>query len=164
MPDRAIAARSARRSTSDAAGDLTAVELADAFGKAAKQLGRRFNERLERHGESMPRFRLLLVLADHGPLRPTELAARVGVSQGTASTLAEALVRDGLVERDADPADNRATRLSVTAEGGRRAEQWYRDYRTAATEIFGVLPKAQWPVLMEILDSLTAGAHQPLPE
>lgn len=134
---------------------LRAVDLADAFGVTAKLLGRLLTERLEQHGSSMPRFRLLVELTNRGPLRLTDLATRVGVSQGTASTLTEALARDGLVKRDTDPDDKRATQLAITPQGRQRTHAWLRDYETAAEDIFGALPEAQWPALKAILDTLT---------
>lgn len=132
------------------------VELADELGRTAKLLGGRLTDRLSGHGLSMPRFQMLVALARNGPLRLTQLSARVGVSQGTASTLAEALVQDGLVERSTDPRDGRATQLAVTDEGRRRAQAWHDDYQRAAEEIFGGLPADQRSVLLASLRALTA--------
>jgi DNA-binding MarR family transcriptional regulator len=80
------------------------VDLADEFGRTAKLLGARLASRLSHHGLSMPRAQLLVALLRHGPQRISQLGGHVGISQGTASTLAEALVRDGLAERRGRPA------------------------------------------------------------
>lgn len=143
---------------------VRAVELADAFGRTAKLLGGRLTDRLAGHGLSLPRFQLLVELTRHGPLRLTQLGARAGVSQGTASALAEALVRDGLVERGADPHDGRVTLLAVTDAGRQRAQAWLHDYERAAEEIFAALPADQWPVLLTILRALSAGHPTPTEE
>ncbi|MAS15380.1 MAG: MarR family transcriptional regulator [Nitratireductor sp.] len=45
------------------------------------------------------------------------LAAKEGVSAPTASRIVDSLVRDGLVERLADPEDRRAVRLSASKKG-----------------------------------------------
>lgn len=45
------------------------------------------------------------------------LATRERISLPTASRIVDGLVRDGLVERVADPADRRAVRLSATDKG-----------------------------------------------
>jgi DNA-binding MarR family transcriptional regulator len=142
---------------SPAVGDgVRAAELADAFGAAAKLMGRLLTERLERHGDSMPRFRLLVELAQRGPARLTDLANRVGASQGPTSAHIDVLVRDGLVERATDPGDKRATVLAVTSDGRRRAGAWLRDYEAAAADLFAGLPQDQWPLLKSILDTLTS--------
>jgi len=135
---------------------VPAAELADEFGRTAKLLGGRLTDRLSHHGLSMPRFQLLVQLTRHGPLRLTQLSSRVGVSQGTASTLAEALVHDGLIERGADPQDGRATQLGVTDAGRQRAEAWLSDYERAAEDVFAALPADQWPGLLTTLRTLSA--------
>lgn len=139
-----------------------AAELADEFGRTAKLLGGRFTSRMADHELSMPRAQLLVELVRHGPLRITQLGSRIGITQGTASTLAEALVRDGLLERRADPKDGRATRLAVTATGRRRAQAWLNDYELAAEEIFGALPHEQRSALLTALRILSAA--QPVPD
>lgn len=77
----------------------TAAQVADEFSRTAKVLVRHFNERLGEHGVSTPRSRLVVEVARSQPVRLTELALAVGIAQGTASTLVDALVRDGLLER-----------------------------------------------------------------
>ena len=138
-----------------------AVELADEFGRTAKLLGGRLTNRLAGHELSMPRAQLLVASMRSGPLRITELGGRIGISQGTASTLAEALVREGLLERRADPRDGRAAQLAITEAGRRRAAAWLHDYESAAEEVFGVLPSERWPALLAALRVLSAGEPDP---
>jgi DNA-binding MarR family transcriptional regulator len=133
-----------------------AVDLADEFGRTAKLLGARLASRLSHHGLSMPRAQLLVALLRHGPQRISQLGGHVGISQGTASTLAEALVRDGLAERRADPRDGRATQLALTETGQDRAQAWLRDYEAAAGEVFAALPAGQRPALLTALRILSA--------
>src|SRR5215472_12785675 len=94
---------------------VRAVDLADEFGRTAKLVGARLASQLAHHELSMPRAQLLVALLRHGPQRISQLGGHVGISQGTASTLAEALVRDGLLQRQADPHDGRAIQLALTA-------------------------------------------------
>jgi DNA-binding MarR family transcriptional regulator len=134
---------------------MAAADLADQFGRASKLFGGRLAERLSAHGLSMPRFQLLAQLARHGPLRLTELGTQVGISQGTASTLTESLVRDGLIRRRPDPLDGRATRLELTAAGRQRAQAWLRDYERAAEALFAGLSAGQRAQLAALLRTLT---------
>ena len=62
---------------------------------------------------------VLALLAQHGPLRVGELAARIPCPQPTATTTVAGLQTAGLVTREADPADGRAARVQIT-EAGRR--------------------------------------------
>jgi DNA-binding MarR family transcriptional regulator len=135
---------------------VRAVDLADEFGRTAKLLGARLASRLAHHELSMPRAHLLVALLRHGPQRISQLGDRVGISQGTASTLAEALVRDGLLERQADPHDGRATQVALTTPGHDRARAWLRDYEAAAREVFAALPSEQRPALLDALRTLAA--------
>jgi DNA-binding MarR family transcriptional regulator len=60
---------------------------------------------------------LLKTLAMHGPSRSSALATAVHSDPSTVSRQVAALVRDGLVERQADPEDGRASVLVPTERG-----------------------------------------------
>jgi DNA-binding MarR family transcriptional regulator len=59
----------------------------------------------------------LSTLSAHGPLRPTDLAAREGVRPPTMTRLLTGLEEGGYVERTSDPADRRASLIAVTPLG-----------------------------------------------
>ncbi|MFB7084492.1 MarR family winged helix-turn-helix transcriptional regulator [Streptomyces sp. NPDC056296] len=63
---------------------------------------------------------LLRQVADSGPLRPGELAARLGVEASHVTRTVRQLQRTGYVSRVPDPDDRRAQRIELT-EAGRRA-------------------------------------------
>jgi DNA-binding MarR family transcriptional regulator len=140
-------------------GKLTAAQVADEFSRTAKVLVRHFDERLGEHGVSTPRSRLVVQVARSQPVRLTELALAVGIAQGTASSLVEALVRDGLLERQTSADDRRSVLLRVTAEGAALAEEWTAGYEAAAEELFEPLTHQQMSTLVDILRVL--GGHQP---
>lgn len=87
-------------------------------------------------------------------MRLTDLARTVGITQGTASTLTDALVREGLVERFADNSDRRVTLLNTTASGRRQADSWATAYAAAAEEVLGVLSSDEQRQLTELLHRL----------
>ncbi len=89
-----------------------------------------------------------------GPVRLTDLARTVGITQGTASTLTDALVREGLIERFADTSDRRVTLLQTTPTGRRQAEAWAGAYTAAADEVFGVLSDGEQLELTRLLQRL----------
>lgn len=68
---------------------------------------------------------LLRNLTDHGPMRPGELAERLGVGPSVVSRQLTSLVADQLVTRRTDPADARADLIDITDVGRARvAELW----------------------------------------
>jgi DNA-binding MarR family transcriptional regulator len=76
-------------------------------------------------GISLPQYRLL-VSASGGPQRASELAAAVGVSRPTLTSLVDGLEQAGLLRRIPVPTDRRGIRLELTDEGSRataRAER-----------------------------------------
>lgn len=131
-----------------------AAALADAFGRAAKCVVRTFDEQLGEHGVSTPRSKLLAEVQRLQPVRLADLARAVGVTQGTASSLVEALVREGLVERAADPDDRRAIRLTTTVQGSAQAKRWLTDYAAAAHSMFGSLSTDEQDTLTRLLTKI----------
>jgi DNA-binding MarR family transcriptional regulator len=128
--------------------------LADAFGRAGKSVVRAFDEGLGDHGVSTPRSKLLAEVLRMQPVRLADLARAVGISQGTASTLVDALVRDGLVARNVDDNDRRAVRLTTTPAGTAQARSWLRDYVRVAEGIFSSLTAAEQRTLTDLLSRL----------
>lgn len=61
---------------------------------------------------------LLKVLANEGPIRASQLAEFAHIDPSTASRQVAALVKDGLIERRADPEDGRACLLVLTDKAG----------------------------------------------
>jgi DNA-binding MarR family transcriptional regulator len=59
----------------------------------------------------------MYLLVQHGPVRPTALAASLGISAAATSRLIESLASAGLVARTPDPDDARATRVALTEQG-----------------------------------------------
>ena len=108
-------------------GELGAGELdmADQIGSQLMRL-MRLIERVQaqyqaEHPDAVDRatYLLLVHLAKDGPRRAGALAEAVHSDPSTVSRQSAHLVRLGLVERVADPADGRATLLVATDEGRR---------------------------------------------
>lgn len=83
------------------------------LGKQQTSLG----HRMSRSGVDRSTIVLLKALAMGGPSRSTDLATAVHSDPSTVSRQVAALVRDGLVERRADPEDGRASVLAPTEAG-----------------------------------------------
>ena len=93
------------------------TELGDLFMSVARDLRRRQAHALEPFGLTPSESRALRVLSRHQPVRLGDLAAQLRVVPRSATDVVDALERSGLVARSADPADRRATLLSLTSTG-----------------------------------------------
>jgi len=140
---------------------VTAAEVADEFSRTAKVLVRRLDERLGEHGVSTPRSRLVAEVARSQPVRLTDLAHAVGIAQGTASTLVDGLVRDGLLERRPSVDDRRAVLLHVTSDGAELARDWTAAYRRATDELFASLSDDERAALVATLRKLSTDQTPP---
>jgi DNA-binding MarR family transcriptional regulator len=67
-------------------------------------------------GVSLPQYRLLVSVSGQ-PQRASELAARVGVSRPTLTSLVDGLEQAGLLQRSPVPNDRRGIQLVVTDAG-----------------------------------------------
>lgn len=85
------------------------------FARLMKRAHARFASQPD--GVEQAAYVLLAVLATEGPQRTTALAEAVHSDTSTVSRQVGALVRHGLVERQADPADGRACLLAATQDG-----------------------------------------------
>lgn len=99
------------------------------FFRLMKRATSRFASQ-QKDGIEQAAYYLLAVLATEGPQRTTALAEAVHSDTSTVSRQVGTLVRHGLVERQADPADGRACLLAATATG----VQCFDSQRRARTE------------------------------
>jgi DNA-binding MarR family transcriptional regulator len=81
-------------------------------------------------------FLALMLVADEQPLRIGEIASRVPCSQPTATTTVASLEEAGLVRREPDPVDGRATAVVLTEAGAATIEA---SGRQAAEELSKLL-------------------------
>lgn len=102
--------------------DTQTVQPADALARSIyrltavqRSLARIALPELGPHG-----FLILGTIAKHGPARVSEIASRLRVDLSVASRQVSALEADGLLERQADPADGRAQQVTLTDEGAAR--------------------------------------------
>jgi len=93
-------------------------------------------------GEVRPSFGSLLVpLFEEDGLRIGELARRARLSKQTLTTMVRLLEREGLVQRERDPSDARATRIYLTP----RARRFRPVAEAALAELDEVLADALNP-------------------
>lgn len=109
-------------------------------------------------GLSAPRLSALSVLVFAGPLSLAELAAAEQVRPPTMSRVVDFLVEEGLVTREAVPADRRSVRIAATDKGRRLMEAGRERRVRALVDRLGRLAASERRALargVEILERVT---------
>jgi DNA-binding MarR family transcriptional regulator len=108
---------------------ITTLDLAVRLRLAITRTSRRLRQEASQ-GLSPSLTSALATVDTHGPLTPSELAARERVQRPTATRLIARLEELGVLQRAADPQDRRCSLLSVTPEGHALMEE-LRQRKTA---------------------------------
>ncbi|MFE2958528.1 MarR family winged helix-turn-helix transcriptional regulator [Nocardia tengchongensis] len=149
-----------------ATGEPREDDLAELFLRATKRLHRIQAARLSSLGLTPAQGRALRIIgraAEHAdePLRMSALADRLGIVPRSATTVVDALVSAGLVAREPDPANRRATLVTPTAAGSQALHRMSEARRDGAEEMFVALTPEQRYTLRDLLATLTSAESAP---
>jgi len=89
----------------------------DLLMSAARMLRRRFSAALEEYDVTPWQSRALRAVTEEPGVRLSVIAERLRIAPRSATDVVDALERRGLVVRQSDPADRRATCVAPTEEG-----------------------------------------------
>jgi MarR family transcriptional regulator, transcriptional regulator for hemolysin len=89
-------------------------DLAWQISETSHALRRFYNRRVAEVGVTRAQWRVIATLGHHPGMKQVELADRLDVEPISACRIIDRLEEAGLVERQRDPADRRAWRLSLT--------------------------------------------------
>jgi len=103
------------------------LELAAGVRNVVVRLAYSLRSVAARDGVTPTRLTALGILERYGPLRPSDVAARLNITAASMSRLADALEQGRWVERDPDPDDRRACLLSLSAHGKSALETLRRE-------------------------------------
>ena len=106
-------------------------ELAWQIGETSHAMRRFYDRRAAQLGVTRAQWRVIAVLGHHPGMKQVELADRLDIEPISACRIVDRLVEAGLVERQRDPGDRRAWRVSLTA----RAEPLRERLGTLADEM-----------------------------
>jgi DNA-binding MarR family transcriptional regulator len=131
-----------------------------ALGKQQATLG----HKMSRAGVDRSAVMLIKTLVLLGPSRSSALAAAVHSDPSTVSRQIATLVRDGLVERRADPEDGRASVLAPTETGLKLLEEQRRRIGLALARIVRQWAPEDVDRFLDLLDRFVADHERNLPE
>lgn len=89
-----------------------------------------------------------------------ELASRLGVDPSAATRLVDALVRQGLVDRNADVSDRRVIRLQLTSRGRHRWSLIEHGMRERSRAVLRRLPPDRQEAVLEACEQLVQALEQ----
>ncbi len=121
------------------------------FSRAYMPYSSLFNELGLRHSEIFPLVQLRKAGEPSG-LKPSDLAARLGVTAGNVTQIITGLEARGLVLRDRDPADGRAVLLRLTASGQAAMESAEASWDAAFSGLLGELGAEDCARLTSLLE------------
>lgn len=130
-----------------------------ALGKQQATLG----HKMSRAGVDRSAVMLLKTLAHDGPSRSSALAAAVHSDPSTVSRQIAGLVRDGLVERRADPEDGRASVLVPTEAGLTLLEEQRRRVGLALARVVRQWAPEDLDRFLDLFDKFVADHERNLP-
>ena len=135
----------------DSAGDES---LSEAFWEVARQLRETSQETLAPWDITPAHLRALRTLKRHGTMRLSELSDHLHIAPRSTTEVVDALESRGLVRRQADPGDRRATLVEVTEQGTGVLDAIRAARGTEAERVFGRLSPADRAHLARILRKL----------
>ncbi|MFB7509926.1 MarR family winged helix-turn-helix transcriptional regulator [Streptomyces broussonetiae] len=112
--------------------------------------------RTDHPGEALPvaQVELLQALREHSPAHISDLTARRHLAPSTVSGLISRIVGAGLVTRDVDPVNRRASVVTLTAAGRERLAAWTRTHKDPMDTAFAALDDSERAVVAEALPVL----------
>jgi DNA-binding MarR family transcriptional regulator len=128
--------------------------LADLFWGVARRLRHQTRESLLPWDITPSQSRALSVLMRHQPRRLSELAEHLRIAPRSATEVVDDLEKRGLAERGPDPADRRATLVTLTDAGIAAGEAIHAARHAEAERFFGALNATDRAELSRILRKL----------
>ncbi len=116
-----------------------------------------FFETLAAENIRPPQFSILEVVARNPGIRPSDVAAAIGVKRANLVPLVGALEKRGFLTRSSASGDRRAQSLQLTAEGQARLQHWHtlvRPHEDRLAARMGTGGRAQ---LINLLHALVHG-------
>jgi DNA-binding MarR family transcriptional regulator len=110
-----------------------------------------FRAKVEAHGVTVAEWVVLRALFAEDGVKPSDLAATLGVTRGTISKLADRLLAKELVSVRSDARDGRAQRLVLRASGRRLVPMLAALADENDAEAFGHLDERQRSLLLALL-------------
>ena len=111
---------------------------------------------LREHGLSDQQWRVLRVLGEHGVVEAGRVAREAFILGPSLTGVLSRMERDGLIQRERDPADQRRTVVEATAKGRKLVDKLSHSIEAHYAWMEQSLGKQQLAQLYELLDAVIA--------
>ncbi|MGF6757968.1 MarR family winged helix-turn-helix transcriptional regulator [Paraburkholderia sp. GAS334] len=118
---------------------------------AERGIGERYQEKLD---VTLPEARVIASVGSFGPFSIMDLARHANLDKSQASRAAEALIRQGLVKREASEEDGRVVLVSLTTEGRALYRRVMPIARKWNVDLFACLDEKEQATLSDALDKV----------
>jgi DNA-binding MarR family transcriptional regulator len=133
---------------------VTPERVGERFLAVFHRMHRAADERMTASGLSLARTKVLRHLSQTGPVRPGALASVCGVVPHSITDIVDGLERDGLAERQPDPADRRAKLIRLTDKGAAALMAAAVTREQLLNALFGALDDTERQQMLGLLDQL----------
>jgi DNA-binding MarR family transcriptional regulator len=131
---------------------------------AARLMKREFERQAKAYNLTLPQWKVVSTLAERDGMSQTALSTLIEVSPMTLSDMLERLEGNGLLTRDADPADSRAKLVRITPA----ARALVGEMRALAVGVYDRIlagvSEADRAALVRALTRITENLNDPVPE
>jgi DNA-binding MarR family transcriptional regulator len=110
---------------------------------------------------TIPQYRTLVILSNHGPMNLATLAGRLGVQPSAAGRMVDRLVGVGLIDRHTNPTSRRELMAALTKRGREVVRQVTANRRDEIACIVGSMPAQERRGLVRALAAFTAAGGEP---
>jgi DNA-binding MarR family transcriptional regulator len=147
-----------------AAGSIDQDQLLDQFEAVLYRIARIMAPSHDQAPGSLspPQYLVLRLLEKAGPMRVSEVAGQMGVKSPAASMMLNAMYENGLVDREQDPDDRRATLVSVSERGETALHEAEKTRREFMRQVTGELDSEEWGTVIRGLNTIADAAHTQL--
>ena len=139
---------------------ITPELLGERYLAVHHRMFRAVNDEMSASGLSLTRTKVLRRLHEQGPARQSVLAADFELSPHSITDIVDGLERQGLAERQPDPADRRAKLVAITDAGQSTLDVANVTRERLLTQIFGALTQDDRAALLRLLDRLDEATQQ----
>jgi DNA-binding MarR family transcriptional regulator len=110
---------------------------------------------------TIPQFRTLVILSNHGPMNLATLAGQLGVQPSATGRMVDRLVGVGLIDRETNPTSRRELLAALTTRGREVVRQVTAHRRDEIAAIVEAMPPKERRGLVRALASFTAAGGEP---
>ncbi|OVZ64105.1 MarR family transcriptional regulator [Pigmentiphaga sp. NML030171] len=133
------------------------LQVIQRLGQTYRAMQAGFSGRI---GHALPRWRILLTLAEHGTCPQKLLAERCRLDPASLTRLLHALEQLGWIARQVDAQDNRQTNVSLTAAGQEVVDEAMPRRAAFLDEVLQGLSEKELDALLRTLEALEGNFRQ----